>query len=268
MENLFFYSSKIAWTLLSPDSVFAILLLTCLLLLLFNRVAQAKFLLLLLTIGILLLSFFPIGEWMLYPLESRFRHNPDLTERVDGIIVLGGSVLPETSKAWQQLETNGFHERLSSFIELAKIYPDAKLVFSGGNASLIKHKPTEAEIVHEYLVKSGLLPDRLLLDSRARNTAENITLSKQLAKPISGEGWILITTAFHMPRAVGLFCHQDWVVTPYPVDHKTIPDKLYRIKYSLVENARYFVMASHEWLGLLAYYLTGKIASPFPNQCG
>ncbi len=205
---------------------------------------------------------------MLFPLESRFRHNPDLTERVDGIIVLGGSVLPETSKAWQQFETNGSHERLSSFIELAKLYPNAKLVFSGGNASLFNDKPTEAEIVHEYLVKTAIQSDRLLLDSRARNTAENITLSKQLAKPVSGEHWILITTAFHMPRAVGLFCHQDWVVTPYPVDHKTIPDGLFDIKYNLAENARIFVMASHEWLGLLAYHLTGKIASPFPDQCG
>lgn len=204
---------------------------------------------------------------MLYPLESRFTHNPVLPEKIHGIMVLGGSVLPEISSAWQQLETNEYHERLSSFIELAHQYPQAQLVFSGGNSSFELNVPTEADIVRSYFLKSGLQPERLWLESRARNTSENVILTKRLLNPQSEENWILITTAFHMPRSIGIFCQQDWPVIPYPVDHKTNPNKLYEINFNLLGHANYLVTAAHEWTGLLAYYLTGKINKLLPDQC-
>ena len=221
----------------------------------------------LLTFCTLFLSLFSVGSWMLYPLESRFQHNPDLPEQVDGIIVLGGSIIPDRSVEWQQLETNQFHERLSSFLQLAQLYPDAKLVFSGGNASTNKEKPTEAQIAKTYFLKSGISPERLLIENKARNTAENVSYSKQLVNPKSNETWLMITTAYHMPRAIGVFCQQNWKVIPYPVDHQTLPSKLYQPGFSLMLNANNFVFATHEWLGLLAYYLSGKTHQLLPMQC-
>jgi uncharacterized SAM-binding protein YcdF (DUF218 family) len=238
MNEHFVYLSKIIWTVISPDSIFIILLTLCLLLFLLKQTKTATFLLFLLTFCILFLSIFSVGDWLLYPLESRFQKNPDLPEHVDGIIVLGGSIIPDRSVEWEQLETNQFHERLSNFIQLAQIYSNARLVFSGGNSSTDVNKPTEAQIAKTFFLKSGISPERLLIENKARNTAENASYSKQLARPESNETWILITTAFHMPRAMGVFCQQNWRV-----------------------------LASHEWLGLFAYYLTGKTHQLLPAQC-
>jgi len=267
MDEIFFYLSKYIWTVISPDSLFVILLTLSLLLLLLRQTKKAVALLGLLTSCILFLSFFTVGDWFLYPLESRFQHNPDLPEHVDGIIVLGGSIIPDRSIKWQQLETNQYHERLSSFIQLARQYPDAKLVFTGGNANPDRKMPTEAEIAETYFIKSGIPAERLLMENKARNTAENVTYSKQLVSPQPNETWVLITTAFHMPRAMGILCQQNWKVIPYPVDHQTLQLKYSPSEYSLIEHADNLVIASHEWLGLLAYYLAGKTSQLFPAEC-
>ena len=204
---------------------------------------------------------------MLYPLESRFQHNPNLPENVDGIIVLGGPIIADRSVEWQQLETNMYHERLSSFIKLAHRYPDARLVFTGGNSDTDSDKPTEAEIAQSYFIEAGISSERLLMEDKARNTVENAMYSRKLTDPRANEKWVLITTAYHMPRAIGVFCQQDWNVLPYPVDHQTLPSRLYQPGYSLIWHANHLVMASHEWLGLLYYYLTGKTQQLFPEQC-
>ena len=267
MDDIFFYLSKYIWTVISPDSLFVILLTLCLLLFLLRQTKKATLLLGVLVFCTLFLSIFSVGNWMLYPLESRFQHNPDLPEQVDGIIVLGGSVLPDVSVEWQQLETNQFHERLTSFIQLAQLYPGARLVFSGGNASTDEEKPTEAQIAETYFLKSGISAERLLIENKARNTAENVNYSRQLARPQSNETWLMITTAYHMPRAMGVFCQQNWEVIPYPVDHQTLPTKLYQPGFSLIEHANHLILASHEWLGLLYYYISGKTQQLFPAQC-
>jgi uncharacterized SAM-binding protein YcdF (DUF218 family) len=267
MDELFFYSSKLIWMLIAPDSLFVILMAFGLILLVFGRIRGATLIFGVLTLGVVLLSLFSVGSWMLYPLESRVQTNPELPQRIDGIIVLGGSVLPLTSQYWGQLETNDFHERLSSFSELAHRYPEARLVFTGGNASLEKGLPSEAKAVRKYLLGSGIEEQRLVLENRARNTAENVTFTRQLVRPEPGENWILITTAYHMPRSIGIFCQQDWPVIPYPVDHKTVPDRMYRLEFNLLGHAVDLNQAIHEWLGLLAYRLSGKTPELIPQGC-
>ena len=70
-----------------------------------------------------------------------------------------------------------------------------------------------------------------------------------------------------MPRSIGVFCQQHWPVIPYPVDHRTIPSKLYDVGYNLIDNSNNFMHAIHEWGGLLAYYMSGKIGSILPTRC-
>ena len=268
MDDLFFYSARILWQLLTPDSLFLILLIISLWLLWRGRIKKGIALLTLLTAGLLLLAIFPLGAWLLYPLESRFPTNPPLPDRVDGIIVLGGSVIANRSKQWGQLETNRYQERLDNFILLAKRYPQARLIFTGGNATIYPDEPTEADRVKQFLVQSGIAPARLMLEKRARNTAENGKYSLLLAKPGPQEKWILITSALHMPRAVGVFCRLGWRVIPYPVDHQTDGAKdLYSPGYNLLGHADLLAQALHEWIGLIAYYLSGKITQWFPADC-
>ncbi len=267
MDDIFFYLSKTLWKIFSLDNLFVVFLCLILFLLLSGKIRKATQIMSFLVLCTLTLTILPVADWMLYPLETRYQHNPELPEKVDGIIVLGGSIIAESSKEWQQLETNEFHERLSSFIELAKAYPQARLVFSGGSANLEQGHPTEAMIAESYFLQSGISAERLIIENRARNTEENVTFSKRLLKPQPDETWVMITTAFHIPRAMGVFCKQNWKVIPYPVDHHTLPSKLYKADFSLLEHANQLVLASHEWMGLLAYYAAGKTNSLLPEQC-
>ena len=123
-------------------------------------------------------------------------------------------------------------------------------------------------MVNDFFIQSGIEPSRLMLEDRARNTAENAQFSKQLAQPKPGENWLLITTAYHMPRSVGAFCQQGWNVIPYPVDHFTRgAENLYSPGFSLIYHANNLVLATHEWLGLLAYYLSAKTPALLPSGC-
>lgn len=212
-------------------------------------------------------ALFPVGSWLYYPLETKFQHNPKLPGTVDGIIVLGGSVSPSKSQYWQQLETNQHHERLSAFIRLANIYPDAKLLFTGGSAAINENQSTEAEFARQYFIDSGLTGARLMMEDKARNTAENIQYSKALVKPQPNENWVVITTAFHMPRSIGLFCQQNWPVIPFPVDQASHPETLFNVNLNLAGHTASLKGAVHEWTGLLAYFLTGKIDQILPSNC-
>jgi len=267
MSDLFFFSSKLFWILISPDNLFLIILTTGILLLFTRWNRKARKLLLLLTFLAWILALLPVGEWLYYPLEKQFSSHPVLPEQVDGIIVLGGSVSPSLSQYWQQLETYSNHERLSQFILLANQYPNARLIFTGGNSSLRKDSPTEAEQVKDYLIQSGINENRLLLENQARNTYENAVYSKRLAQPVAQENWILITSAYHMPRSTGVFCKQGWATIPYPVDHTSQPDRMLTPGLKLSDHLSNLVEASHEWVGLLAYYATGKINHLLPAEC-
>lgn len=267
MNDLFFYSSKIIWYLISPSHLTLFLLSICIFLLFTSYHQNARKILCVILFFIWTIALFPVGSWLYYPLETRFQHNPKLPEAVDGIIVLGGSVSPSMSQYWQQLETNQYHERLTAFIQLAKIYPEAKLLFTGGSAAIKDNQPTEAEFVRHYFIESGVSGSRLIIEDKARNTAENIQYSKTLVKPQPDENWVVITTAFHMPRSVGLFCQINWPVIPYPVDHVSNPETLFNVNLNLADHVASLEGASHEWIGLLAYFLTGKIDEILPSAC-
>ena len=267
MNDLFFYSSKIIWFVISPSHLYLYLLSICILLLFTRYRKSVRKILCVMLVCIWAVALFPAGSWLLYPLETRFQNNPKLPQKVDGIIVLGGSILPSMSHYWQQLETNQYHERLTTFIQLAKIYPEAKLLFTGGSASLKDNKPTEAQFARQYFIDSGVSGSRLIIEDKARNTAENIQYSKILVKPQPDENWVVITTAFHMPRSIGLFCKQNWHVIPYPVDHATNPEALFKLNFNLANHVSSLYGASHEWVGLLAYFLTGKIDQILPTSC-
>src|SRR5690606_28536879 len=125
----------------------------------------------------------------------------------------------------------------------------------------------ETEVMADFLAQLGVPPGRVMLEGESRNTWENAVESKAMAAPQAGENWILVTSAFHMPRSVGVFCSQDWELIPWPVDHRTSPDRGLRLEFDLSANLGLFTTAFREWLGLAAYFTTGRIASPFPGGC-
>jgi uncharacterized SAM-binding protein YcdF (DUF218 family) len=262
---MFYWLSKLIWLIISPASLLVIVAVVGWILLIRNRYRPAKWCFGLLASVLVMIALFPVGDWLMLPLEERFETNPLLPTQVDGIIVLSGSEEARKSQYWQQSELNRASERHFAFVALARQYPDAKLVFTGGGRPELILK--EADVAKHLYQSLGLDTDRIIFEKQAKNTAENAVFSKKMVEPQVGEHWILITTAWHMPRAIGLFCQVGWPTTPYPVDHWTEPDYMFTIDWDFSGHLSHLNMAVKEWIGLLAYYATGKIASAFPADC-
>ena len=233
----------------------------------FGKQKQGKLLLTSVTTFLIIISLFPIGEWLLYPLESRFQANPNLPEKIDGVIVLSGSENAELSHTWKQVELNEAAERNLAFLSLGKKHPTAKLIFTGGTGSLTKQEYKGADVARKLFKQQEFDTHRITFERESRNTYENAIYSKKIIKLNEKENWILITTSWHMPRSIGVFCKASWPVIPYPVDHKTNKDNLLRIDFNLANNLSVLKTGIKEWLGLFAYYLSGKTTSLFPKQC-
>jgi len=125
-----------------------------------------------------------------------------------------------------------------------------------------------ADVAKMVLEQQGMNISHVIFETESRNTYENAVLSKVLAKPVSGENWILITSAFHMPRSIGIFCRAGWPMIPYPVDHYSWPGHLFRVDLGLAGHLGNLAMGIREWLGLVAYYATGKTTALIPPRCG
>ena len=266
MDTVFFWLSKIGWAVVAPDSLLVLLLISGCILLWAGKIKSAKILLSVLTLAVLVVAVFPVGSLLLRPIESRFKQDPEINTPVDGIIVLGGAELAELSAAWRQPELNQHAERFTAFIMLARRYPDAKLVFSSGSASLTNQQYKGADVAVRLFAEQGLEPGRITFERESRNTYENAVFSKHLLKPEPGERWILVTSADHMPRAVGIFCKLGWSVVPYPVDHQVKPEG-FTPEWHFLEHLDTLYTAAYEWTGLLVYYATGKTDSLLPKSC-
>jgi len=271
MESVIFFASKIVWALITPGSLLVILGMAAWLSLIAGWQKMSRFFLSLTALFLLLLGTLPLGEWLISTLENRFAANAALPMSPTGVIVLGGAVNPALSDTWGQTEIGDGAERLTAFMYLANLYPDAQLVFTGGSGSLTEQANKEADYTRFLFEQLDMGERAIIYESESRNTAENALHSKTLLNPQAGEEWILITSAFHMPRAVGVFCQAGWPVNPYPVDHYSYKDELLRLDYRFSNNLRTLETAIREWVGLLAYRVTGRTDRLLPgdqNACG
>lgn len=265
MNSFFFWISKIAWNAFSPDSLVLLLSVFSLIFLWMKAYKKAKKLMTILVFFIITITVFPVGDWLSYPLEKRFPSPIDLPESVDGIIVLGGAENIYTSYLWHQVELNGSAERFFAFIELAKKYPHARHVYTGGTGSMLFQAHKGALVAKKLFQEQGLDISRIIFESQSRNTYENAVFTRKLIDPKPGEKWILITSAAHMPRSFGIFSKLGWQVIPYCVDHESLPNNLFIMTWDFSVNLSRLNSALKEWTGLTAYYLTGKTTRFFPR---
>lgn len=258
MDTLFFWLSKLAWLVISPDSLLIILFTVGLICLFKARLRLAKSIFVVLFVLFVIIGLFPVDEWVLYPLEKQYPPNPKL-ERVDGIIVLGGAEDAVRTHLWKQPAVGRAAERLFAFIELAQKYPDAKLVVTSGSGSMVQQGLKGADAMKQLFARQGLDVSKIIFERESRNTWENAILSKKLAQPRKGENWVLITTASHMVRSTGIFRKVKWDVIPYPVDFATIPGNLFRLNWGFSDHLNNLGVGVKEWIGIAVYSYTGKI---------
>lgn len=211
-------------------------------------------------------GFSPLGNLLLYPLESRFPAWNDSRGAPDGIIVLGGSVDADLSAAHGVPVTKNAADRLIAAATLARNYPNARIVYSGGSGNLISNDAKEADYAAEIFERLGIPRARLIMERRSRNTYENAAFTKEMVAPKPGERWLLVTSAYHMPRSVGLFRKVGFAVEPYPVDWRVGgPSDMFSFTPVASEGLGRTDLALREWIGLLAYWLTGKTSEFFPG---
>lgn len=251
-----FIFSKLAWAILTPGTLLFLMALSAVLLWR-KRPAISRAFMIATAFVLGLLVFCPVGPWLIRPLEVQFP-TPDLNAlQVDGIVVLGGASDPEATRLAHTTVLNDAAERLTSFLALAKRYPKARLVFSGGSGDPVRPDIREADEVRHFFSEQGLDPQRVLFERDSRNTWENATQSLALAKPLASERWLLVTSAWHMPRAMGCFSRAGWRITPYPVDyrHDSFNHWLLFLPEQQLDVA---TTALREWIGLVAYRIMGR----------
>lgn len=262
----FFTISKVGWLLAAPSNLLVFGIVVGLLL----RVAEVRRPAIALTglsvLALLIFGFSPAANYIASPLEERFPPFRDDGRPVDGIIVLGGAEVPDVALARGIPAVNDAAERMIAFAALARRYPEARLVFSGGNGALEPGEVSEADAVRLTLVELGIDLQRVTFERRSRNTAENAAFTRQIIDPAAGSRWLLVTSAFHMPRAVGCFRAAGFPVTAYPVDYRTISPRLLDGGFTRVAQGLDLTdLVVKEWLGLVAYYLSGRIPTLFPG---
>lgn len=209
---------------------------------------------------IILLGVLPIGPLMLSYLERQYPLPQTLPEKIDGIIVLGGAFDSNLSAKTGLLAANDHIDRMFCFVDLARKYPQAKLVFSGGAGDILNPDAMEADDASAFFKLVRLDNREILYENKSRNTYENAFYSKEMLKPASGENWIVTTSAYHIPRTVGIFKKLDWNIIPYGCDPKTLGtnDVLSRIP-NATGNYYMLNLAVKEMIGMAVYKITGKI---------
>lgn len=260
---MFFLLSKILVPLETPSDLLLLLLLLGLFFMASARLRRAGMMMVVFSgLAFLCVLIFPVASWVAAPLENRFPSPRSLPQHVDGIIVLGGAIDPATTARHGMPSLNNAAERMTEFVRLARKYPEARLVFSGGSGQLALGLPsfTEADAARLFFMQQGLDAGRILFERKSRNTYENVIFARALVHPLPGQAWLVISSAQDMPRTVGIFRKAGWPVIAVPVDYKA--DKQGGME--LGDNLSELDRAAHEWLGLLVYYLTGKTDALFP----
>jgi uncharacterized SAM-binding protein YcdF (DUF218 family) len=252
---MFFSLSKLFWLLAAPSHVLAWVVLAAAMCVLAGWSCAARGLSLAAAGLFLLIGVLPLQTRMIQPLEDRYPR-PTWPFRVDGVLILGGGLNAAILQARRAPAQEGSEARLVSAYEVARHYPGARVIFSGGSARLGHSVYTEADAARAIFRQMGLDPARLFLESRSRNTYENILFSRTLAQPRSGETWLLATSAIQMPRAMMVARRAGWALVPWPTDYLTAAGS--SRTFSISENLALSDAAMHEWIGLLAYQLGGK----------
>lgn len=262
---MFFVLSKIFWFFLQPLNVAIVLLLLAAWLMARRRLRLAALIVSSVGVGLILAVWTSLGALLLGPLEDRFPR-PELPVRVDGIVVLGGGLEGQINLVRGGYELNAGGDRFVETAILARRFPNAKIVVSGGSGTLILEGEADADTAVRLFTALGIAPDRLILENRSRNTHENAAFTREMVKPQAAETWLLVTSAFHMPRSIALFRRAEFNVVPWPVDYRTTGSEgvgLFRDNAN--DSLQNTTLAMREWIGLLAYWLSGRIDSPFPG---
>jgi uncharacterized SAM-binding protein YcdF (DUF218 family) len=262
---VFFLAAKLLTFFVLPSNLIFLLLVAGTVLLFTRWMRLGRWLVGTAVICVLIVGLLPIGLALGAILENRFPAWDASRGAPTGFIVLGGAVSPSNSANRGTIALDASAERLTVVAALARKYPDARIIYSGGNGGLFGGL-AEADYVLPLFESFGIPRERVMLERRSRTTAENATYSKVVAAPKPGDRWVVITSGIHMPRAIGSFRAAGFDVEAYPVDWQlggTWPGL--GLPQSLVGGLGALDNAAREFAGLFAYWLSGRSSELFPT---
>lgn len=264
---MFHLFSAIFWALAQPLSLAALLVVLSVILQIVNQrrlaVAAGFMSFLILVVS----AWTTAGALLLHPLEGRFTRPAEMPSRVDGIVVLGGGFEGAINLARGGYELNSSGDRFVEAAILARRFPQARVVVSGGSGSVFLAGEGDAATAPRLLTALGVARERIEIENRSRDTFENARYSRLLVDPQSGETWLLVTSAFHMPRAVGAFRQAGFPVVPWPVDYKTSGrERPGPAEDNALDSLRNTSIAIREWIALAAYRLAGRTPTLLPEE--
>jgi uncharacterized SAM-binding protein YcdF (DUF218 family) len=268
---MFFGLSKISAFFLTSGNLVTLGFLVALLALIFGATRRfGQKLLIVIAVTCLAVTLIPVGEFGVQFLENRFsRPGPESidTQNIAGIVVLGGAVDGSQSVERGLAEYNGSADRVLTMVELAHHYPALPVIFSGADGALMARGFNEADAVREDMARKKIAVPNIVYENRSRNTAENAAFSHQLMMknwPERAQGkWLLVTSARHMPRAMGVFRKSGWSVVAWPVDYIASPRR-HLTDINVSHSIKMLDDMLKEFAGLTAYYWTGRTATWFP----
>jgi uncharacterized SAM-binding protein YcdF (DUF218 family) len=261
----FFILSKVLWVLVRPQNlIFELIIFGLILVHWPYRGRRLGWMMILLGLGIYGVSTFTtLPSAGLAVIENRFPRQevpPDL----EGIILLGGAVgANRITQTRGTASVNDAAERVLDTISLAHRYPQAKILLSGFSGSLTPTGQTEAELTRKILLESGITEERIIEEDQSINTHQNAVNTVKLIGTRPADKWVLVTSAFHMPRSIGCFAQQGWTPRAYTTDYRTeLPQPIgFTLMHSDSGNLNTLI---HETIGLVAYWLTDRIPTLFP----
>ncbi|PKR50747.1 YdcF family protein [Thalassospira marina] len=268
---MFFILSKVATFLIQPGNLVTLGFALGLILVMVRKWRSAGFgLLAAVAACCLLITVIPVGEIGVRILEDRFPKPTleDIQKRdIAGIIVLAGAIDGDQYVARQQIEYNAAADRIVSMLSLARLFPDVPVIFTGGDNVILDRKFSEADALRDDLSRNGLGAANIFYEGASRNTAENAEYAHQMVaekwpEKVVGT-WLLVTSARHMPRSMGVFRRYDWSVIAWPVDYIATPQR-HLTDINVSHSIKMLEDALKEFAGLTAYYWTGRTTAWFP----
>lgn len=263
---MFFAFSKIFWMLVQPLNAICLLILAGGAIWWLFSLRIGKSLVLSGCVLLLVLGVFPTGPLLLTWLE---RHYPpiEIPQNLDGIVVLGGAFNAHATQRTGQLSANEDIGRMFCALDVMQSNPKAKVVFTGGSGDLLNQSAKEGAAVRHFMAYQKPFGNELIYEEQSRNTYENAIFSKSLIEPKPEERWLLVTSAYHMPRSASIFAQAQWNVIAYPCARRTSGSYSAPFKRlpSVTDNFASLNIALKEVIGNAAYVLTGKSASFLPR---
>jgi uncharacterized SAM-binding protein YcdF (DUF218 family) len=262
---MFFTISKLVWFVIAPINFVVLIGFFGLVLWLAGFVKVGRLLTCAGVFAFTLICFFPVGAALIRPLEDRFPVASKDMAAPTGIIVLGGALDEQLTETRGQPSLMTGAARLTAGVILARQYPQAKLIFTGGSANLSKESLGESLGVRKLWLAMGVPESQMSFEGKSRNTWENGLFTRDLVALKPGDHWLLVTSAWHMPRSMGIFRKLGFDVAAYPVDFLTYGNaRDWKPTPVVLDELTMLHFAIHEWVGLIAYYLTGKTDALFP----